>query len=131
MDDPDESVELSGFLHLVSLFRPFDDSFVGLWNKTRTVCSTDWLASLQSQLSEALPLYLRSTEIQAVDLHVSQQWLKTMVWQLSISHGYLASTSPEDSMSLRYPIEIGRELVTATSRFSQQAMEIHGIGLVR
>lgn len=129
-EEPAESMELSGFLHLVNLFRPFDDTFVGLWNKTRMGCSTEWLALLQNQLSDALPTYLQSTEVQAVDLQVSQQWLKTMIWQLSISHGYLSSKSPDSSMSFQYPIEISRDLVAATSRFSQDAMEIHGIGLV-
>lgn len=129
-EDPSETVELSGFIHLVNLFRPFDDTFVGLWNKARTGCTTEWLARLQQQLSEALPIYLQSTETQAVDLRCSQQWLRTMVWQLSISHGYLSSVSNENAMSFRYPIEISRDLVAATSGFSQQSMEVHGIGLI-
>ena len=129
-EDPAESVELSGFLHLVSLYRPFDETFVGLFNRTRTGCTSEWLAMLQNQLSDALPAYLQSTEIQAVDLQVSKQWLKTMVWQLSISHGFLSSASQEKSMNLRYPIEISRDLLAVTANFSQQAMEVHGIGLV-
>lgn len=28
-EDPTEEMELSGFIHLVNLFRPFDDTFVG------------------------------------------------------------------------------------------------------
>jgi len=129
-EDPTETVELSGFIHLVNLFRPFDDTFVGLWNKARTGCTTEWLARLQQQLSEALPIYLQSTESQAVDLRCSQQWLRTMVWQLSISHGFLSSAANENAMSFRYPIEISRDLVTATTGYSQQSMEVHGIGLI-
>ncbi|CAD0112806.1 unnamed protein product, partial [Aureobasidium uvarum] len=129
-DDPAETVELSGFIHLVTLFKPFDDTFVGLWNKARVGCSTEWLARLQNQLAEALPAYLHSTESQAVDLRTSQQWLRTMVWQLSISHGYLSSAAADSTMSFKYPIEISRDLIAATSGFSQAAMEVHGIGLV-
>jgi hypothetical protein len=129
-EDPTETVELSGFLHLVNLFRPFDDTFVGLWNKARIGCSTEWLAQLQQQLSDALPIYLQSTESQAVDLRCSQQWLRTMVWQLSISHGYLSSAASDNAMSFKYPIDVSRDLVTATSGFSQAAMEVHGIGLI-
>ena len=125
-----DDAELSGFLHLVSLFRPFDDTFVGLWNKARRGCSTEWLAQLQQQLSDALPTYLKSTECQAVDLKISQQWLRTMIWQLSISHGYLSSTATDNSMSFQFPIDISRDLVAATSQFSQEAMETHGVGLV-
>lgn len=129
-EDPSETVELSGFLHLVNLFRPFDDTFVGLWNKARTGATPAFFAHLQQQLSDALPAYLQSMETQAVDLRCSQQWLKTMVWQLSISHGFLSSTAADNAMSFTFPIEISRDLVTATSAFSQQSMEVHGIGLI-
>ncbi len=95
-----EDAALSGFSHLVSLFRPFDDTFVGLWNKTRTECSMEWLSGLQQQLSDALPTYLQGTECQAVDLKVSQKWLATMVWQLSISHGFLSSAATDQSDEL-------------------------------
>lgn len=129
-EDPSETVELSGFLHLVQLFRPFDDTFVGVWNKTREGCTTDWLVQLQKQLSNALPSYIQSTETQAVDLRMSQQWLKTMIWQLSISQGYLSSQASDQSMTFNFPIELSRDMVAAASNFSQMAMEVHGIGLV-
>ena len=128
--DGGEAAEINGFLHLVNLFRPFDNMFIDVWNKTRTGVSTEWLAQLQQQLSDALPAYLQSTEIQAVDLRCSQLWLRTMVWQLSISHGFLSSAATENAMSFKFPIEISRELVTAASQFSQKTMEVHGIGLV-
>jgi hypothetical protein len=129
-EDPSETVELSGFVHLVNLYRPFDDTFVGFWNKHRIGCTTEFLSQLQQELSDALPLYLQSTESQAVDLRCSQQWLRTMVWQLSISHGLLSSTAAENAMSFQFPIEISRDLLSATTQYSQQSMEIHGIGLV-
>jgi len=56
--------------------------------------------------------------------------LKTMVWQLSISHGALSSLAADNAMSFTYPIEVSRDLVAAASNFTQQSMEVHGIGLV-
>lgn len=129
-EDPAETVELSGFIHLANLFRPFDDTFVGLWNKARTGCTTEWLTQLQNQLSAALPRYLHCTESQAVDLRCSQQWLKTMVWQLSINQGFLSSAASDNAMNFRFPIEISRDLVESASQFSQSSMEVHGIGLI-
>lgn len=127
-DDP--TISIAGFIHLVKLYHPFDDTFVGLWNMTGGGCSTVWLAQLQQQLTRALPEYLDITESQEVDLRTSQQWLRTMVWQLSITRGYLSSTSSEPAMTFGYPIEIARDLVAVTGKFSQQSMEVHGIGLV-
>ena len=126
----DSSNTLAGFVHLVNLYKPFDDTFIGLWNKSRQNCSTPWLAHLQNQLREALPAYLEVTETQEADLRTSQHWLRTMVWQLSITNGYLSSSSPDSSMTFGYPIEIARDLVTVTGRLSQRSMEVHGIGLV-
>ena len=53
-----------------------------------------------------------------------------MVWQLSIQNGYLSSNHDDPSMTFQYPVEIARDLVSMTSQFSQQSMEVHGIGLV-
>ena len=128
--DQHVSASITGFIHLVNLYRPFDDMFIGLWNKSRSDCTTYFLAHLQQELSNALPDRLDTTESQAADLRTSQQWLRTMVWQLSIMNGYLSSTSSEACMTFRYPIEIAKDLVAVTSRLSKQAMEVHGIGLV-
>ena len=52
-EDPSETVELNGFIALVNLFRPFDDTFVGLWNKSRKGATPDFFSDLQKQLSDA------------------------------------------------------------------------------
>jgi len=123
-EDPTElAPPLTGFIHLVSLFRPFDDMFISLWNKARSDYSPAYLSALQKQLTEALPAYLNSTESQAADLRTSQQWLRTMVWQPSIQNGCLSSGSVDPSMTFQYPVEIA-------SQFSHQSMEVHGISLV-
>ncbi|KAI9665221.1 MAG: hypothetical protein M1831_002231 [Alyxoria varia] len=130
-EDPTEAVTLTGFMHLISLFRPFDDTFVGIWNESGNDCNVKWIIMLQKQLSEALPLYLQSTETQAVDLKTSQHWLRMMTWQLSISHKLLSSMASDESMTFTYPIKISQRLLNDTAQFSQQAMEVHGIGLVK
>lgn len=129
-EDAAERSIITGFLHMINLFRPFGDTFVGLWNKASHDCSPAWLAQLQQQLSDALPPKPNSTETQAADIVTSQQWLRTVVWQLSITNGHLSSTSPNSSMSFKYPIEIAKDLIANVSVLPQQALEVHGIGLV-
>ena len=126
----DRSPSLNGFIYLVKLYRPCDDKFVGLWNKTIEEGSADWIIELHEQLLNALPGELDTMESQAADLRVSQHWLRTVVWQLSTVNGYLSSSSPAACMTFQYPVEIARHLVSDTSRLSKQAMEVHGIGLV-
>ena len=130
-EDPGEAVALTGFLHLIMLFKPFDDTFMGLWNESVQGSSVDWIVSLQKQLLKALPQYLKSTETQAVDLRTSQHWLQIMIWQLSISHRLLSSTAADPSLTFRYPVDLSRELLTETSSYSQKSMGVHGIGLTK
>jgi hypothetical protein len=131
-EDPSDTQaqHIHGFIHLVNLFRPFDEGFMALWNKTRSDCSSSYLAALQKQLTDALPTFLNSTENQQADLRTSQQWLRTMVWQLSIQNGCLSSASEDPSMTFQYPVEIARDLISMTSQFPRHSMEVHGIGLV-
>lgn len=131
-DDPSDpqAYHLHAFILSVNLFRPFDDLFMASWNKVRNDCNPAYLVGLQKQLSEALPSYLNSTENQEADLRTSQQWLRTIVWQLSIQNGCLSSSSEDPSMTFQYPVDIARDLVAMTSQFSQQSMEVHGVALV-
>ena len=129
-DDPAEAAQIVAFTHLVNLYRPFDDTFVALWNKASVGVTITWLEQLQQQLSDALPVYLGVSDIQAVDLRVSQQWLRTMVWQLSMSYGFLSSKASVASMTLTYPIELSRDVLVISRQYSQETMEVHGIGFV-
>lgn len=129
-EDPHDRAIISGFLHLINLYRHIDDDFIGLWNKTKSECSTAWLADLQQKLTNALPPKLMSTESQAADIYSTQHWLRTMVWQLSIMNGYLSSSSTDSCMTFQYPIEIARDLIRDINALSQDSMEVHGVGLI-
>jgi hypothetical protein len=126
----EESLVIEGFLQMINLFRPFDDTFVGLWNQARNDCSTAWLAQLQQRLSNAVPLRLSCTETQAADIVTTQQWLRTIIWQLSITNGYLSSTSSNASMTFRYPIDIAKDMMINVRELPLHALEVHGIGLI-
>jgi hypothetical protein len=127
---PSEGPIASGIDLLINLYKPIDETFVQLWNKIHTSTNPTWIAQLQNQLSEALPAYLDCTESQAVDLRVTQQWLRTMVWQLCVSQGLVSSVAADNAMTFKYPIEISRDMLSMTQQFSQHAMEVHGVGLV-
>ena len=128
-ENSSDAAAVFGLTHLVDLFAIIDDNFSRLWNKARSDCNPTWLLSLQNRLTLALPTATQCTEIQEADLRVTQQWLRTVVWQLSTASGCLSSQSADESMTLTYPIEIVRDLLAITDRLSKQALEVHGIGL--
>lgn len=126
----EESISITGFNHLIRLYKPFDNNFVGFWSHQSHGITADWIVALQRQLTIALPQYLQCTESQMVDLKVSHAWLRLMVWQLAVSYRLITSIPTDQTLSYRYPVEISRELIQQAPRFTQSAMEVHGIGLV-
>ena len=128
--DKPETAVLSGFVYLASLFRLIDDEFMAVWNKAKSACTTAYLMQLQTELADVLPPVLDCTENQAADVRITQHWLRCMVWQLSITNGYLRSNAEDSSMSFNYPVDIARDLLRDIGSISLQAMEVHGVGLV-
>ncbi|GFF50176.1 C6 finger domain protein, putative [Aspergillus udagawae] len=120
----------AGFRCLADLYRPFDETFLGLWNGTHATCSRESLILLDKHICDAVPPDLELPDIPMADLRVSQQWLRTMIWQLSTTAGFLSSKASHPCMEFRYPLQIARDLSLATWKLSTQSMETHGIGLI-
>lgn len=118
------------FRYLVNLYRPFDETFLGLWNGTHTSCSADMLVWLEEHILNAVPQDPEIPDVQLADLRVSQQWLRTMIWQLAISLGFLSSNSSQKCLSFRHPLQIARDLAFATWKLPVESMASHGVGLV-
>lgn len=126
----DSAPRKSGFAHLIALFRPFDDKFFALWNRSASQCSESSLAALEQQILDAVPAAAPLSDDQLANLRVSQQWLRLMLWELFTLLGYLSSTSPHACMGFRYPLQVARDLTFATWKLPIDSMEIHGVGLV-
>lgn len=115
---------------MINMFKVIDDTFVNLWNRVHAHANPAWLAQLQTQLTDAVPAYLECTEPQAVEIRITQQWLRAQAWQLCVGHGLVSSVSNDAPLTFKYPIEISRDLLSMTHQFSQPAMEVHGAGLI-
>ncbi|KAI0884158.1 fungal-specific transcription factor domain-containing protein [Annulohypoxylon maeteangense] len=127
-DDPSDPLapQLNGFVLLVNLFRPFDDVFLSLWNKTRAESSPSYLSALQKQFSDMIPPYMN---VQDSDQRANQQWLKTVNWHLSMQNGCVPQGSQEQ-MPMQYPIDMSRDLMSMTSQFSTHSNELIGLPMV-
>ncbi|KAK9234465.1 hypothetical protein V1525DRAFT_350177 [Lipomyces kononenkoae] len=120
----------TGLKYLAELFRPFDDTFMALWNKADALCLPPSLVGLEQKVLAAIPeSAIDLSDDQIANLRVSQQWLRTMVWRLATSLGFLSSSSVNECMTFRYPLQIAKDLTVSTFKIPQQSMEVHGIGL--
>ncbi|KAK1756934.1 maltose fermentation regulatory protein MAL33 [Echria macrotheca] len=114
-DDPTDPAphQLTNFISLVNVFRPYDDALVNLWSKTKAESTPSYLSTLQKQLQEVLPHgYLENAQAQLSELQPNQQWLKNTTWQLST-----ANPGDSDSGLPPYPspVDIGRDLLPMVS----------------
>ncbi|XDG02569.1 hypothetical protein ABKA04_002184 [Annulohypoxylon sp. FPYF3050] len=127
-DDPTDPLapQLNAYILLVNLFRPFDDVFLTLWNKTRAESSPAYLSALQKQFSDMIPPYMN---VQDSDQRANQQWLKTVTWHLSMQNGCVPQGSQEQ-MQMQYPIDMSRDLMSMTSQFSTHSNELIGLPMV-
>ncbi|KAL2201878.1 C6 zinc finger protein [Sarocladium strictum] len=126
-DDPSDPMghQITGFISMVNLFRPFDSAFLATWNKTRNQMSAQYLSGLQKQLVELVQSY-QCQDSNITDLHTNQSWLRNTVWQLT--NGNVGS---EDNVSFQYPVDMARELlVNMASQFGNQANELVTAGLI-
>ncbi|PHH91609.1 hypothetical protein CDD83_11013 [Cordyceps sp. RAO-2017] len=143
-----------GFNRLIHLFRIMDGPLLAHWTaqedpaEVESVITARWIESKQAQLDQdesgaaeaareiAANGHGVFTELQHVDLFVTRQWLRTLVWQLALSHGLLRSAPPEDShegLSLHFPAQrLSAQLRSLVSRLeSISSVVIHGSGLLQ
>lgn len=64
---------------------------------------------------------------QTTDLQTSQNWLRSMVWQLSMQNTCITSSSQNPTMQYQHSLDL---LMAITNQFPQQSVDVHGVGLV-
>lgn len=124
-----ENPNLLGFRCLGELFRPIDDYFIGLWNRASTTCSSMVLVELEQNVRTGVPVSLNVVDTQLANIRVSQQWLRTIIWQLCTMLGYLSSDAVHENLTFRYPLKIAQDLAISTWKLPLHSMQMHGIGL--
>jgi hypothetical protein len=116
---------------MIDMFKIIDDTFINLWNRVHnTHASAAWFTQVQTQLSEAVPAHLECTDVQGVQIRITQQWLRSQAWQLGVCQGRVSSVPNDAALTFKYPIEIAGGLLTISHQFPQQALDAHGAGLV-
>lgn len=129
-DDPTDPCahHLNNFFSLVNLFRPFDDAFVAMWNKTRNNWPSSHLPTLQKQLEGILPSFLNYGDSQLADLRATHQWIETLTWHLRMNNGNVNMNGDESVVYQQYAANLTTSLLSGTS--SLQGSEVPATSLV-
>lgn len=88
-------------------------------------------ASLQKQLDETSMETRSLNSVQALDIQITRQWMRMILWRLAASHGFLSRTSDAMDLQQNSPLNIAHELLHVVSQADTAAIEAHGPALVR
>ncbi|KAE8332540.1 fungal-specific transcription factor domain-containing protein [Aspergillus sergii] len=140
IDENDETHVLPAFLKLLSLFQIFEksgmfdiiqDEHSDMQPGANSVGRVDWpfLESLQRNLQDGSTLFDHISDVQKADLCVTRHWMRMILWKLSPKNYLGSSPSADRSMSLYFPLNVAKELVSIVSQLPRSAVEAHGLGM--
>jgi hypothetical protein len=151
--DPDVPPYVTvGFNRLIRLFLLIDPPLLAHWTTQvmpdAPTITAEWIERKQAELDAdeaetadaAHDLVAQGagalSEEQHVDLFVTRLWLRTLVWQLALSHGLLRSAPPRDAhegFSLHFPAQrLSAQLRGLVSRLRHASSIItHGSGILQ
>ena len=129
--DPIQEPLLVGFMNLVQLFASFDQSVIDAWiSGDQYSCSRDLLADMQRKLRAVSPDESAINETQKTDILITKHWMRTLVWQVAMSHGFLSSSGDSEE-SMTFPTEVAGDLLDVLGTVRRENVECHGPGMVR
>lgn len=136
--DTDEREVLLAFQRLIAMFWHFDQSgvFELLDNQdfdlsqsiARERGENEALSSVRRRLDETLVVTHDINSVQALDIVVTRQWMRVILWRLAESHGFFA-TGDEPEEAGNNPISIAQELIGTLQAADKSALEAHGTAL--
>ncbi|KAL2133059.1 hypothetical protein VTI74DRAFT_2963 [Chaetomium olivicolor] len=149
--DPDVPPYVTaGFNRLIRLFLIMDKPLLAHWTSQATPdtppITAEWIERKQAQLdadevetADAIRELASHgagalREEQHVDIFVTRLWLRTLVWQVALSHGLLSSAPPRDAhegFSLHFPAHrLSAQLRGLVSRLrNMSSIVTHGSGI--
>jgi hypothetical protein len=140
-NDTDEKEVLLAYQKLITMFWSFDQA--GVFElldsqdfdlsrlSSQDLMQTEALTAFRSQLDGQSVETNQMNDVQAVDISVTRQWMRIIIWRLAESHGYFSHGLENARSLLNDPVVIAKELLTNLSQFPATAIEAHGPGLVR
>jgi hypothetical protein len=124
---------LQAFNTLVHLFASVDGVLVDHETGTKGQCqrySIEMLSQLQHKLRHHDQWPVEWTEAQRGDIAMTQQWLRILVWQLSLRNISMSRKPSDDSMSFTYPAHVSKDALCSISTVHVDALVAHGPGMV-
>ncbi|KAF7585329.1 hypothetical protein BBP40_011229, partial [Aspergillus hancockii] len=120
-----------GFINLINVFEKLSVNlydWVSAGGGSTGDNDTLPTSSIQSSLAKQVSLEGVS-EIQKVDILITQQWLQAMMWKLSMTHATQPGSRDDAVLPFHLPVLVGKAVMGVIGAASQGAVDAHGIGM--
>lgn len=135
----DDPILAYGFINLIGVFESLSvnlydwvsagGSVSGGGNNRDGSSEMPPTSAIQATLSKPISLEGVS-EIQKVDILITQQWLQAMMWKLSMTRASQPGSRNETVLPFHLPVLVGKAVMSVIAEASQGAVDAHGIGMV-
>ncbi|KIW11607.1 hypothetical protein PV08_10909 [Exophiala spinifera] len=123
----------------VRLFRVVDDDFLRFHkDKGDPRLTREWIVEKQLQLGSDAEAWIQTvqqfSELQQMDLIVTNYWLRTVLWRIALFRFPLMSNQGDAHqriLTLEYPMHLSRPLRHLLTTRSRAAVEFHGEGMLQ
>ncbi|KAE8392005.1 fungal-specific transcription factor domain-containing protein [Aspergillus alliaceus] len=124
----DDPILAYGFINLINVFEKLSPTLYDWVSAGGGTGGDGDASSIQSSLSKQISLEGVS-EIQKVDILITQQWLQAMMWKLSMTHATQPGARDDAVLPFHLPVLVGKAVMGVIGAASQGAVDAHGIGM--
>jgi hypothetical protein len=126
----------TGFRTLIQLFHHIQRPLYLASSKRKAIgaleerYSKNAISEIQHLMELNQPGLKLKSEIQYVDILTTSAWIRSLLWQYSVSHFMLSSATSIQPLSFDYPLSIARDYLASISHVSIESVRSHGYGMV-
>ncbi|KAL2835121.1 fungal-specific transcription factor domain-containing protein [Aspergillus cavernicola] len=126
----DDPILAYGFINLIEVFENLSVNLYDWVSAGGRDGSSEMPPTSAIQASLSKPISLEGvSEIQKVDILITQQWLQTMMWKLSMTRASQPGSRTETALPFHLPVLVGKSVMSIVADASQGAVDAHGIGM--
>lgn len=125
LETQDVQPGLVAFTDLCQLFQTFGRAM----DSDKLLRTSDFFIDTDQRLQEKRQLQSK-TKVQQADFLITQQWMRIMVWKMSIFHIKLTVNADDENLSICFPERVAQIVLMYLNNLSRNVIEAHGIGMV-
>lgn len=117
---------LFAFISMCKLFQNFGLAMDGIGPGQ----TQEFYLAMHKSLRETREFSQCSSDLQRADFLITQQWMRIVLWKMSMFHINLVANPAGEGLSLCLPDLIARNILSCLNTFPTHIVEAHGLGMV-